>query len=210
MAFRAQGTQRHFCLQCIWSCMETQRFYPISEGFCFKISSYWFKIIFISFWWALFSSLEHEVVELGKEDPCPGRSSTANVDRELCLSSQGTCPNLLFLFLLFLFVYQMGWSQKGIKTTNKLHSWEKMSLSTFPFPINPKPLLKYFFSFVTCAQHEQQWTANAPGMGSSKKEAFPTWKDLASISQIPSSNQPRQLCTFSHKTLASASSSGTK
>lgn len=90
--FRAQGTQRCFCLQSIWSCTETHRFYPISEGFCFAISSHWFKIILIFFWWDVFSSLKHQGVELGSEDSCP-----ANTHVGFCLSSQGTCPNLLLL-----------------------------------------------------------------------------------------------------------------
>lgn len=70
----------------------------------------------------------------------------------------------------------------------KLHSWEKMSLSTFPFPpYHPKPLLRYFFSFVTCAQQESvnskhAWDGIFP-TGSCRWTCLGTWKDLASTSQ---------------------------
>lgn len=130
-------------------------------------------------------------VELGSEDSCPGRSS---------LLGHG--------------IVQMGWSQKGTRTTKKLHSWEKMSLSTFAFPpYHPKPSLKYFFSFVTCAQQESVNSKRAwDGIFQTLSCRWPclgTWNN-PHPKIISLNNQPWQLCTFLHKTLAFASSSGTK
>lgn len=54
---RAQGTQGHLWPGCI---SEIHRVWPTFEELWFETSSYWFKIIFSSFWCCVFSSLRYE------------------------------------------------------------------------------------------------------------------------------------------------------